>query len=106
VLEGNGLGEADREQLMRLRWLWDTGYAIDCDGETWTARPHADPDVTLTEPDSARLWQAIRADNTRRKAAPPGTGTSRGGYWVETASGPPYFVAAPPPPRERFRNSG
>ena len=54
----------------------------------------------LTESSSAALWQALRDDNARRKAA-----TGRGGYWIETASGPPYFVAAPPP-APRFRNSG
>jgi hypothetical protein len=43
--------------------------------------------------------KALRDDNARRKAA-----TGRGGYWIETASGPPYFVATPPAPR--FRNSG
>jgi hypothetical protein len=34
----------------------------------------------------------------------PEAGTGRGGYWIETCSGPPYFVATPPAPR--FRNSG
>jgi hypothetical protein len=88
-----------REQLIRLRWLWEKGYDISTDGETWTARSHAEPDVVLTESSSAALWQALRDDNARRKAA-----TGRGGYWIETASGPPYFVATPPAPR--FRNSG
>ena len=31
------LGEADREQLIRLRWLWEKSYDISTDGETWTA---------------------------------------------------------------------
>jgi hypothetical protein len=88
-----------REQLIRLRWLWEKGYDISTDGDTWTARPHAEPDVLLTESSSAALWQALRDDNARRKGA-----TGRGGYWIETASGPPYFVATPPAPR--FRNSG
>jgi hypothetical protein len=88
-----------REQLIRLRWLREKGYDISTDGETWMARSHAEPDVVLTESSSAALWQALRDDNARRKAA-----TGRGGYWIETASGPPYFVATPPAPR--FRNSG
>jgi hypothetical protein len=94
------LGEADREQLMRLRWLWEKSYDISTDGETWTATRHDDPDVVLTESSSQKLWLAIKDDNAKRKAE-----TGRGGYWIETASGPPYFVAAPPAPR-RFRNSG
>jgi hypothetical protein len=44
--------------------------------------------------------RTFKDDNAKRKAE-----TGRGGYWIETASGPPYFVAAPPAPR-RFRNSG
>jgi hypothetical protein len=93
------LGEADREQLIRLRWLWEKSYDISTDGETWTARRQDDAEVVLTESSSQALWLAIKADNARRKAA-----TGRGGYWVETCSGPPYFVATPP--RPRFRNSG
>ena len=88
-----------REQLIRLRWLWEKSYDISTDGETWTATRLAGPEVVLTESSSRALWQAIKDDNARRKAA-----TGRGGYWIETASGPPYFVATPPAPR--FRNSG
>jgi hypothetical protein len=55
--------------------------------------------VVLTEPSSQKLWLAIKDDSARRKA--PAT---RDGYWIETCSGPPYFVATPPAPR--FRNSG
>jgi hypothetical protein len=95
----NDLSQEQREQLMRLRWLWEPGYQIDCDGETWTARPHAEAGVLLSEPTSMELWQAIKEDNARRKAE-----TGRGGYWIETCSGPPHFVATPPAPR--FRNSG
>lgn len=99
MIEGNGLSSEDREQLIRLRWLWEKSYEITCDGGTWTARRLADPDVALTEPSSQKLWQAIKDDNARRKAE-----TGRGGYWIETCSGPLYFVATPPAPR--FRNSG
>ena len=95
----NDLSGEDKEQLIRLRWLWEKSYEITCDGGTWTARRLADPDVVLTEPSSQKLWQAIKDDNARRKAE-----TGRGGYWIETCSGPPYFVATPPAPR--FRNSG
>ena len=93
------LSGEDREQLMRLRWLWEKSYDISTDGETWTATRHADPDVVLSEPSSQKLWLAIKDDNAQRKAE-----TGRSGYWVETCSGPPYWVATPPAPR--FRNSG
>ena len=94
----NDLSQEDREQLIRLRWLWEKSYEIGCGGETWTARRLDAPDVVLTEPTSQALWLALKDDNAKRKAA-----TGRGGYWIETCSGPPYFVAAPPAPR--FRNS-
>jgi hypothetical protein len=99
VIEGNDLSREDREQLIRLRWLWEKSYDISTDGETWTATRQADPAVVLTESSSHKLWLAIKDDNAARKAE-----TGRGGYWVETCSGPPYFVATPPAPR--FRNSG
>jgi hypothetical protein len=95
----NDLSQEDREQLIRLRWLWEKSYEIDCDGETWTAGRYDDPDAVLTEPSSQQLWLALKDDNARRKGE-----TGRGGYWIETCSGPPYFVATPPAPR--FRNSG
>jgi hypothetical protein len=98
-LSRNDLSQEDREQLIRLRWLWEKSYEIDCDGETWTAGRYDDPDAVLTEPSSQQLWLALKDDNARRKGE-----TGRGGYWIETCSGPPYFVATPPAPR--FRNSG
>ena len=95
----NDLSQQDKEQLIRLRWLWEKSYEIDCDGGIWTARRQDDPDVVLAGASSQALWLAIKDDNARRKAQ-----TGRGGYWIETCSGPPYFVATPPAPR--FRNSG
>jgi len=80
-----------REQLIRLRWLWEKSYDISTDGEPGTPRGTADPDVVLSEPSSQKLWLAIKDDNAQRKAE-----TGRGGYWVETCSGPPYFVAPRP----------
>jgi len=52
--------------------------------------------VVLTASSSQALWLAIKVDNAKRKAE-----TGRGGYWIETCSGPPYFVATPPRPRSR-----
>ena len=79
---------------------------IDCDGDTWTARPHADGEALLSEPTSMALWQAIKEDNARRKAARLQAETGQDGYWIERCSGPPYFVAKNPETRGRFRNSG
>src|ERR1044071_10190123 len=93
MIEGNGLSSEDKEQLIRLRWLWEKSYEISTDGETWTARRLAGPELVLTEPSSHRLWLAIKDDNARRKAE-----TGRGGDWIETSRGPADFLAAPPPP--------
>jgi hypothetical protein len=91
VVLGNALSGEDREQLIRLRWLWEKSYVINFDGALWTAVSLADPPVVLEEETSGGLWRSIREDNAQRKA----TG-SRGGYWIERCSGPPYFVATPP----------
>ena len=95
----NDLSQEDREQLIRLRWLWEKSYEIGCAGGIWTARRLDAKEAVLTEPSSQKLWLALKDDNARRKA-----GTGRGGYWIETCSGPPCFVATPPAPR--FRNPG
>ena len=60
------LGEADREQLMRLRWLWEKSYDISTDGETWTATRQDDADAVLTASSSQALWLAIKVDNVKR----------------------------------------
>jgi hypothetical protein len=91
--------QEEKEHLMRLRWLWETGYQIDCIDGAWTARPHSDPGVTLTAEDGGEMWRVIVADNAERRER-----TGRGGYWIETCSGPPYYVA--PQPHFRTRNSG
>src|SRR5215831_13718057 len=62
------LGEADREQLIRLRWLWEKSYDISADGETWTATRRDDADVVLTASSSQALWLALKDDNAKRKA--------------------------------------
>ena len=84
---GNDLTAEQREQLIRLRWLWEKGYQIDCDGEIWTARPRYDLERVITGEAPQELWQALREDNERRSVE-----SGRSGYWVETASGPPYKV--------------
>jgi hypothetical protein len=99
--EQPAISTEDREHLMRLRWLWETSYQIDCVGGTWTARRHRDPDVVLTADSGGEMWRVIVADNAQRKAE-----TGGGGYWVERCSGPPYYVAPEAPPQPRLRNSG
>jgi hypothetical protein len=84
---GNDLTAEQREQLIRLRWLWEKGYLIDSDGESRTARPRYDVERVITCDTPQELWQAIREDNERRLVE-----SGRSGYWVETASGPPSRV--------------
>jgi hypothetical protein len=84
---GNNLTAEQREHLCRLRWLWDKGYQIDCDGDEWTAHPRADWDNALTGATHLELWEKLKIDNARRIVQ-----RERTGYWVETCSGPPYFV--------------
>jgi len=84
---GNDLTAEQREQLIRLRWLWEKGYQIDCDGKDWTARPRSGSERVITCDTPQELWRAIREENERRLAE-----SGRSGYWVETASGPPYKV--------------
>lgn len=90
---GNNLSQQDREHLMRLRWLWEKGYQIDTDGETWTAHPRTDWDNVLEAPTHTGLWNMIKVDNAERRDV-----DGRDGYWVETCSGPPYKVRTPPAP--------
>lgn len=97
----NDLSQEDREQLIRLRWLWEKMYAINTDGTSWTAQHISSPETVITCPSPQELWRAIRADNDARKARNAG----RDGYWVETASGPPYKVTYPAETM-RYGNSG
>lgn len=60
--------------LTSLRWHWDKAYAVNCDGETWTAIPVSQPDAVLTAGSAAELRTAmqhdyaIRAVRTRAEA--------------------------------------
>ncbi len=97
----NELSQEDREQLIRLRWLWEKQYAINTDGTSWTAQHLAAPEALITCSSPQDLWRAIGADNEARKARD----ADCDGYWVETASGPPYKVTRPAR-RVRHGNSG
>jgi hypothetical protein len=88
----NDLSQEDREQLIRLRWLWEKTYAINTDGASWTAQHISSPETVISCASPQELWRAIRADNDARKARNAGCD----GYWVETASGPPFKVDTSP----------
>jgi len=87
-----------QEQLARLRWLWPD-YRIECDGRAWSAAPWIALDQVLTADNDRDLWDKVASDKNTRDWPP------RMGYWVERASGPPFWVDLPDRPR-RFRNSG
>ena len=92
------LTQEQQEQLSRLRWLWPD-YKVEFDGTTWSACPFIAPDETLTAGTDPELWDKLRTDKATRDWPP------RTGYWVERASGPPFWVDLPQRP-SRFRNSG
>jgi hypothetical protein len=62
-------------------------YDISTDGMEWVARRRAEPGTLLTPPTSDSLRLAIREDCCK---------ASDGGYWIESASGPPFYVAPLP----------
>ncbi len=49
-----------------LRWHWEQAYAVNCDGETWTAIPAAAPEVVLTEGTAMELRTAMQHDYAAR----------------------------------------
>jgi hypothetical protein len=75
----------DKEQktaLVRLRWHWDESYAVNCDGDTWTAIPVAEPLAVLTASTAAELRTAMQNDYAERASA------SRASCWPAGNSGP------------------
>jgi hypothetical protein len=93
------LTREQREQLIRLRWLWP-GYKIDCDGRTWSACPSIALDEVITAGTHQALWGKIKTDNGLRDWP------KRTGYWVERMSGPPFWVDTSDRPGSGFRQSG
>ena len=84
------LNDTDREQLAQLRRLWEMHYDISTDGTEWVARRRAEPGTVLTRPTSDSLRLVIREDCCK---------ASDGGYWIDTASGPPFYGHRGPAPR-------
>jgi hypothetical protein len=93
------LTREQREELVRLRWLWP-GYKIDCDGRTWSACPSIALDEVITAGTHQALWGKIKTDNGLRDWP------KRTGYWVERMSGPPFWVDTSDRPGSGFRQSG
>jgi hypothetical protein len=83
------------EQVLDLNYLkltWAKFYEITCDGGRWTAVPLG-TQTALTADSKDGLHKILRVDAYTR--------VTRNGHWVETASGPPYFVETPhPQPRD------
>ena len=55
----------DREQqtaLNALRWHWEKAYAVNCDGNTWTAIPAVQPEAVLTAGSAMELRTAMQHD--------------------------------------------
>ena len=59
----------DKDQqttLNMLRWHWEKAYAINCDGETWSAIPAAAPEAVLTAATGMGLRTAMQNDYAAR----------------------------------------
>jgi hypothetical protein len=63
-----GVSPDEEEQLADLRWHWDTAYEITRNGETWTGRFLAGPEI-LTAPSADDLRGLIREDYLFRSSA-------------------------------------
>jgi hypothetical protein len=77
------LPDEQRQELNDLKLTWDRFYDISCDGALWRAVPKGTQDII--EADSRdRLARLISLDA-------PGRCSPRG-HFIETASGPPFWV--------------
>jgi hypothetical protein len=59
----------DSEQqttLNSLRWHWEKAYAVNCDGQAWTAIPVAQPEAVLTASSGTELRTAMQNDYAAR----------------------------------------
>jgi hypothetical protein len=83
VAERPVLTDQQALELNYIKLTWDRFYDITCDGTRWFAVPKGTKDVL--EADSKQdLQRLITLDAPKR---------SSGGHYVESASGPPYWVA-------------
>jgi len=70
----------DSEAQNALRWNWEDAYAVNCDGETWTAIPAAQPDAVLTAGTAAELRTAMQHDYATRAMRANATRTRWAGF--------------------------
>ena len=60
------LGKDQQTTLNMLRWHWEKAYAINCDGETWSAIPAAAPEAVLTANSGMGLRTLMQNDHAAR----------------------------------------
>jgi hypothetical protein len=85
------------EQKLALNYLkltWARFYALNCDGVRWTAIPLG-TETVITAGSKDELHELLMVDARTR--------VTRAGYWIETASGPPFFVDISDPRRRGMR---
>ena len=66
--------------LNALRWHWDSAYAINCDGKTWTAISVAEPEAVLTASSAMELRTAMQHDYAARAMRAKATAARWAGF--------------------------
>jgi hypothetical protein len=89
------LRDEQRLDLNYLKLTWARFYALNCDGGRWTAIPLG-TETVITAGSKDELNRLLMTDAQTR--------VDRAGYWIETASGPPYFVDTSDPRRRGMRS--
>jgi hypothetical protein len=69
------LSKDDQTTLNSLRWHWEQAYAVNCDGETWTAIPAAAPETVLTAATGKELRTVMQHDYAARAMRSGATAT-------------------------------
>jgi len=78
------LSKEDMTTLVWLRWHWEDAYAVNFDGETWSAIPAAAPSAVLTAESGGELRELMANDYAAR-AIRTGATAAR---WPSGNSGP------------------
>jgi hypothetical protein len=96
-MRGSGGSVTDHEYPTRLAHdhCDSTHNALNCDGGRWTAIPLG-TETVITAGSKDELNRLLMTDAQTR--------VDRAGYWIETASGPPYFVDTSDPRRRGMRS--
>jgi hypothetical protein len=66
------LDRTQASELAQLMFVWDREYTLACDGDTWSARPHAARAEILTAGSAAELRELLREDAQHRRRAAAG----------------------------------